>query len=374
VHRLRLVGVCQELAIVRQLGIRPRPNAKGSPTVAKEFASLPKATGGISRLAAMRVAQEGIDLGPLLRKANLSPRLIEDRDARISVQSQVAFLNLVAEALRDEFIGFNLAREFDLREIGLLYYVMASSEMLGDALTRAERYSQTVNEGIRVICRKANGFTVEVGYVGVARHQDRHQIEFLITAVLRTCRHLTNRVLAPTRASFVHHRSSAFPEMEHYFGCDISFGSEHDEIVFEGLAARLPVVSSDPYLNQALVKYHEEALSRRSANANPLRIRVENAITPLLPHAAARVGDVARGLGMSPRTLARRLASEGLSFTSILDELRSGLATRYLQDARLSISTIAWLLGYRETSAFTHACQRWTGRTPRAARRHLGNE
>ena len=74
--------------------------------------------------------------------------------------------------------------------------------------------------------------------------------------------------------------------------------------------------------------------------------------------------DVARTLGMSERTLARKLAHEGLKFTEILQQLRRDLAVRYLDDRKLHISKIAWLLGFNEVSAFTHACRRWTGKTP----------
>jgi AraC-like DNA-binding protein len=76
------------------------------------------------------------------------------------------------------------------------------------------------------------------------------------------------------------------------------------------------------------------------------------------------VDDVARSLGMSKRTLTRKLADEGLHFTEILQQLRRGLAVRYLDDRKLHVSKIAWLLGFNEVSAFTHTFKRWTGRTP----------
>ena len=95
---------------------------------------------------------------------------------------------------------------------------------------------------------------------------------------------------------------------------------------------------------------------------------MENAIVPLLPHGKPRAGTVARDLGLSPRTLARRLEAEGLSFSSVLEKLRQDLARRYLAEDQLSIAQIAWLLGYRETAAFSHAFKRVTGKTPREAR------
>jgi AraC-like DNA-binding protein len=67
---------------------------------------------------------------------------------------------------------------------------------------------------------------------------------------------------------------------------------------------------------------------------------------------------------MSDRTLARKLSDEGLSFTEVLQQLRRDLAVQYLDDPKLHVSKIAWLLGFNEVSAFTHAFKRWTGKTP----------
>jgi AraC-like DNA-binding protein len=81
---------------------------------------------------------------------------------------------------------------------------------------------------------------------------------------------------------------------------------------------------------------------------------------------------MASDLGMSARTLSRRLAEEGLAFSAILEELRSNLASQYLHNSDLLISEIAWRLGYAEVSSFVHAFQRWTGKSPTYVRRQLG--
>ena len=117
-----------------------------------------------------------------------------------------------------------------------------------------------------------------------------------------------------------------------------------------------------------MLKYCDEALAYRAPARATLRSRVENAMAPLLPHGKAHAVEIARRIGMSHRTLARKLSSEGLTFSDIADELKRDLATHYLKDRDLPISQIAWLLGYREVSAFTHAFKRWTGMTPRQAR------
>jgi AraC-like DNA-binding protein len=148
----------------------------------------------------------------------------------------------------------------------------------------------------------------------------------------------------------------------------LQFSAAADEIALPDSIGQLPISSADPYLNELLIEYAEEALSRRKASRGSLRPDLENAIALLLPHGKAHADEISRKLGMSQRTLARRLSEEGLTFAGVLEELKLHLAKRYLQDEDLPISEIGWLLGYREASGFTHAFHRWFGKTPREMR------
>jgi AraC-like DNA-binding protein len=329
---------------------------------------MPSATGGIARLVAARLRAAGIQLAPLLSRAGLTVEQIDDASVRLPVQSQIKVLELAAEALHDDFLGLHLAQDYDLREIGLLYYVLASSEILADALHRAERYSGITNEGISLQARIGKEAAIALSYVGIDRQSDRHQIEFWLISLMRLCRQLTNRRLVPSRVRVVHRRNKTPPDFRSFLGCEIEFGSSMDEVVFPSAVKLMPIVSADPYLNELLLRYFEEALAHRPATGATLRSSVENAITPLLPHGKANAGEIARQLGMSHRTLARRLAAEKLTFSEIQTELKTDLAKRYLRDGDLPVSQIAWLLGYREVSAFTHAFKRWTGTAPRQSR------
>ena len=327
------------------------------------------AAGKLSRLACARAREAGIDVVPLMAKAGVTSRQVEDDDVWLAVQGQIKFLDLIADALHDDFLGFHLARDFELGEIGPLYYVAASSEELDDALQRAARYSATVNEAVSLTYSERNDVAISFSYVGVARHSDRHQIEFWVTALARVCRELTGRQVLPHRIQLTHRRHEDASEFNTFLGCDVEFGAAVDEVAFPRSIKDLPLVRADPYLNKLLIGYCEEALARRAKrDSGTVRSVVENAVAPLLPHGKARLGEVARKLGLSQRTLARRLLSEGVTFGRVLDELRSDLAHRHLEDPALSISEIAWLLGYQEVSAFTHAFKRWTGKTPREAR------
>ena len=107
------------------------------------------------------------------------------------------------KALKDDCIGFTLARDFDPREIGLLYYVMASSQTSGDALKRIARYSKVTNEALVFGYREGNNLIVSLSYSGVPRHSDRHQIEFCMFAVIRICRMLTGQHIVRNASRFL---------------------------------------------------------------------------------------------------------------------------------------------------------------------------
>jgi AraC-like DNA-binding protein len=187
-------------------------------------------------------------------------------------------------------------------------------------------------------------------------------------AVLRICRVLTGQNIVPQHFSIAHHRSEGTSEMARFVGTKVEFGADTDEFALNIDARGLPLIHSDPYLNDLLLKYCEAALADRRGDMSQFRTRVENAISSLLPHGRVLVEDVARSLGMSERTLARKLSDEGLNFTEILQQLRRDLAVRYLDDRKLHVSKIAWLLGFHEVSSFTHSFKRWTGKTPRQIR------
>jgi AraC-like DNA-binding protein len=335
----------------------------------KRLGPLPTATGAIARLAYARAQDAGVDPRVLLRKARLTEEQIREQGVRLTVHQQIAFLNIVAEALQDEFLGVHLAQLPDLRELGLIFYVAASSETLGDALQRAARYSSIVNEGLSLKCFREGDIRMLFEYVGVTRHSDRHQLEFLMTLVIRLCRQLTGLRVTPTRVRITHRRSNRRGSgLTTYFGRNITFGARADELTFADRLSGIAIKSADPYLNELLVTNGEQALAHRRTNRGAYRAAVENAIVPLLPHGKVSALLIAMKLGFSRRTSARRLALEGVTFTEVLQNLRHDLAVQYLSDPDLSISRIAWLLGYREISAFTHAFKRWSGNTPRQTR------
>jgi AraC-like DNA-binding protein len=332
------------------------------------FRTLPSATGGIARLACARLREAGKDVAAVLAKAGLKVEMLDDPTLRLEVNAQIKVLNLAAAELDDQLLGFHLARSFELGRIGLLYYVMASSEQLADALRNAGRYSRIVNEGVRLHFTLDKTATISLDYVDVDRSADRHQAEFWLVTLIRICRQVTETRLAPLRLKVRHRSVGPTEELKSFFGHDMEFEQDADAIIFPAQTASLPVVGRDVYLNELLRQYADEALARQPDRQASFRSAVEKVIPQLLPHGRARTAEVAGLLGMSLRTLSRKLHDEGASYAEILDELRAALAKRYLRESELPVSEIAWLLGYMEISSLTHAFRRWTGMTPRQFR------
>jgi AraC-like DNA-binding protein len=332
------------------------------------FRSIPSATGGITRLACARLRAQGKDVASILTKAGLTPEAVEDPGARLDAAAQVKVLELAAQELGDDLFGFHLAQDFDVREIGLVYYVMASSERLADALRNAERYNRIVNEGVRLRVQIGDGATIALDYVNFDRPPGRHHTEFWLVALVRICREITDSRLAPRRLKVQHLRAEPPAALSAFFGVKIEFGSDVDEVVLSAPVASLPATRRDTHLNNLLRRYAEEALASRPERPVSARSEVERILPELLPHGKANAVEVARRLGSSSRSLSRKLQEGGVAFAEVRDELRKALAESYLAAHELSVTEIAWLLGYREVSSLTHAFKRWTGMTPREFR------
>jgi AraC-like DNA-binding protein len=342
------------------------------------FGSVPTAIGTITRLACTRLQEAGLSPKPLLAQAGLTVEQIKDRRARVSVERQIRLLNLAANAIGDELLGFHLAQACDLRELGLLYYVPASSQTAGEGLRRLARYVSLINESLSIEYREGKSIRLIFNHIGVRRHTDRHQIEFSLTILTRLCRHLTRRrQLAPTRVKLAHPRDRAISKIAGFLGTAVQFNARVDEVAFAANIRDIALLNADPYLNELLIAICEDAMPRSAMTRSTFAMQIEGAIAPLLPHGAPSVGDIASRLGTSGRTLSRRLAAEGLTFNAVLKNLRTQLAWKYLSDPALSISEIAWLLGYEESASFTHAFKRWTGKPPgqaRSERRTFGTD
>jgi AraC-like DNA-binding protein len=293
----------------------------------------------------------------------------------MSAHGQARFLDYAAEALHDSVFGLHLAQQTDPRDAGIFFYVASGAENLGEALSLFARYFRIINEAVSFeLTRTPEGILVEVDFVGVPRHSVRQNAEFGIAAILKALREIASRKIRPRRVACAHPRNSNLREFERFYGCDVEFGrasiegASSDLLEFPKDSLAIPLVTADAKLVDALKPFCEKAARERRTAAGTVRASVEKEVEKLLPHGKANVQIVAKALALSVRTLSRRLATEGTTYAEVVDELRRSLALQYLREPGMSLSQIAWLLGYEGSTSFNHAFRRWTGRSPSATR------
>jgi AraC-like DNA-binding protein len=256
----------------------------------------------------------------------------------------------------------------DLRNIGLLYYLAAACTTVSDALEYLKRYAATTTDEIRLEILPQEQETVVIfRRVAAFDEPPRQHAELIALAFIRVLWSLTNRTFAPSRIVFAHGRDSGVREVHRILRCPIDFAQNADTWVLPTSVLRLPVMSEDHRLLQILEAHAEELLAK-SDHRTGLRGMVENRLLSLLPSGRVQATVIANHLGMTVRTLSRRLAQEDTSFAAVLEDLRERLAFRYLQNQRITLQQVAWLLGYSEVGAFNHAFKRWTGTSPGRAR------
>jgi AraC-like DNA-binding protein len=358
--RLLFLGKKRMFATVPEAGDVPVSVAGRAPATGSGFAA---------RRVLAALQKRNIDAAPLLRRVGLSDYNPDDRQQRISALSEARLVEYAAEATADTAFGLHLAQGADPREAGLLYYAVSAGKDVREALALFARYSRIVNDSVRVaIVPRAEGVTLAANYVGVPRHRFRQIVEFQFAIVVKALREAAGRKIGPSRVLFAHARISDRKEFDRFYNCRVEFGAPADALDVARDVLGLPLVTSDRHLLETLRPYCEEAAKARRTAAGSLRASVENEIYRLLPHGRANMATVAKALGISPRTLGRRLAEEETNFAKLIDDLRRALSLQYVREPNFTMAQIAWLLGYERSESFTHAFRRWAGRPPSQVR------
>ena len=310
-----------------------------------------------------------IEARPLLNRAGMSDEHVGDPPRRVSAVAQARFLEYAAEALGDDALGLHLAEAGDPRTIGLAFYVGSAARNLGEAMELLARFVCIADESACLkLVRQPDGVALEFKFVGLSRHLLRQQSEYALAMAIKAIRLASGQEVRPARVRIAHVRSIGLRDFVRFFGCPIEFNAPRDQLTFASEALALPLVTADPQLLLALHPICEAATAFANTRAS-LRASVEDEVQRLLPKGQANIETTAKALGLSARTLSRKLAAEGSAFAKIMDQLRHTLALQYLKEPELPLAQTAWLLGYGDSTSFTHAFKRWTGRSPSAVRK-----
>ncbi|MDJ0951626.1 MAG: AraC family transcriptional regulator [Alphaproteobacteria bacterium] len=301
---------------------------------------------------------------PVLRKLGLDPKRLQQAEAEIDFAQEVDMFEAAAIHLGDPCFGLHFGASADPLDAGLIGYVAASAATLGDAFRMIEKYIGVSSEGVREKLEIQDQLAVlSEEIVDPSARQYQQTVEFSLALITNFSRFVAQNRLTPEWTEFRHARRDHVDEFERFFGAPVHFGRRRNAIALNRSLLELPCHSADERLLGILKGYCEQILKQRRQELD-LRRQVEHLVARLLPTGSVRIMSIAKELGMSERTLARRLQALETSFGQIVDEVRRKLAFRYLEDSNARTSQIAYMLGYSEPSAFNHAFRRWTGVTP----------
>jgi AraC-like DNA-binding protein len=187
-----------------------------------------------------------------------------------------------------------------------------------------------------------------------------------LASIVILCREARGAPLGLQRVTFTGADCGCEPRLTAFFNCPVVFEAEHNDIVF-------PAIELDtalPTANPALLRVNEQLLAQYLARleSSELAARVQSYLIQLLPSGEFEEAAIARALNLSLRTMQRKLRQEGTSFRELLDETRERLAVQYLEDSTMTVSEVAYLLGFSEVSSFSRAMRRWPQRVQRSNR------
>lgn len=279
-----------------------------------------------------------------------------------------AWRDLVA-VCGSEAVGLDAAASIPRGYYGVIDYVVRTQPTLGEGMRAAVRFFPLANTGGRIEVREEDDLCV------VSRHIRGDEdgslplqaAEFALVSMVRTFRLAASAPFQLVAIRLRHGRTAHAERTEQWFGCPVHYGAAVDAIVVDDALLRTPTVGVDAELS-AIVTGHAEAALAALVAPDDFERRLRRFVQEDLEGGPEGLAAVARRMGMSSRTLQRRLTDRGTRFTAVQQHVQAELARRCLAESDLSIGEIAWLTGFTDASSFSRAYRRWFGTPPSAAR------
>jgi len=326
----------------------------------------------ISSTWAKRFAEQKIAVSTLLRRAGLPAGLFEQEKAYVTTSELFALWRSVGEMSSDPGIGLKLGAETRLARSHPAAIAVMCSRTFEDALLRLGRYKQlTCPEEIRVH-RKAQETAVEFFYLEAREPQPAVLVDMVLSWILGVGRQGTDGQITPLRVELarpVKHRAL----LESHFGCRVRFKADRNALVFRSSDLNRAFVTHNEELLSVLGTHVESELKARNASVT-VREQVKQTLTRLLAGKRPALQDVAQELGLSARTLQRRLTDAGITFQQLVEDTRRELAHHYLKQRSVELNEAAFLLGFEDANSFFRAFQGWEGTSPTVWRTRVWKE
>jgi AraC-like DNA-binding protein len=300
----------------------------------------------------------------VLQHAGVGPRQLANADEWLSHRAVVEALEIAAAESDDCAFGLAFAESAPWSELGALSYVIFNSPTIGTALGNGARYFRLQQTAARPALEVSDGdarlvYTLDSPGLGChAQHSEN-----VLAMVMRVCREGSgNPGWTPREIHFKHSRPASTAHAQQFFRCRILYDQPVDAVVMSPDDLRVGMKSADPALLPIILRAADEQLTK-VPSAYDFADHVARIVMSSLSTGGVTIEYVASRLGSSPRTIQRRLHDRGLSFNDVVANTRLELSRRYLADPSLTLTDVAFLLGYSDLSAFSRAFRRWTGRT-----------
>jgi AraC-like DNA-binding protein len=310
----------------------------------------------------------GLDGDALCRDVGLARERLRHPGCRIDARLLVQLFAIAEARTADRLIGLHVAEHIRLGS--LPSYLIGSQNTVADALTVQSRIQVLLLGATAVSIHHRDTATYVTLDAGSPPRDVRHLTEYCLASSCRLLRWLTVRAARPDEVHFRHSRAGAAAEYERIFGCPVRFTMRENGALLARATLAEALVSTNEELASELERAARTEMGSRAVAA--FRDAVVRALrADRMDRAGSRREVIARRLGVSARTLQRRLEDEGTSFGEVLDDTRRQTALALLADPALSVAEVSSSVGYAEQFAFNKAFRRWTGRSPSAYRREV---
>jgi AraC-like DNA-binding protein len=311
------------------------------------------------------VARKGHDAEELCRSVGLTLAALRDPEMRVPYTVAEELGERAAAITRDANFGLHLALEMgDAKGFDAGMLMLMASPTVRVALERMAHHQRYWGDGERSTLVPARG-GMRVQYT-LRGSTSRHTDECMMAELTVGLRFLTGREVSARTVRFRHAAPRDLREHEALFRCPLEFGARVTEMVLDDATLDLQLANANAIYFEVFRAQVEKALARLPVKRG-LATEARAAARAALTGGDCTLGGTAKMLGISPRTMQRRLHREGTSFAALVDALRRELAMEYLEKG-VALQEIAWHLGYADVTAFHHAFRRWTGKSPASAR------
>ena len=311
---------------------------------------------------------QGMQRQPLLDIAGLTAERMADPDSRINIRSILKIWLTIDDNLNEATLGLNIGRDISAAQLGLVGYTMYHSRDLRSALYRLSHYMRILSEAVVFTIDESGDEVTLVWRLHPAMTVLRHPAELGVTLVVAMAREITGTELVPIRVELSTPSPDSTAAYRAMFRCPVLFGRPTASVTFSHQQMALAAKATDPTLAGYLDQLAEKTMAPLVDKDDNAVATVRRKLWAVLPSGRPNLSSIASDMGVSERTLQRRLDDEGSSFSAVLDALRRDLSHELLGERKRSVAETAFLLGYSEPSAFQRAFRRWHSVSPRRFR------